>query len=191
MSAPIVVPFNFEPVSTLVTGANYTVPAGQYARAVISNYAGTLAINSSLFSVKTPHPTTYQSASTTGNFGTTETTFMTSTIDGRVNINFSTSYLGIATFRWRRAGNVLFMVDLSASDGYTSSITIQGKVITGDTFTTRTSLATTAVRSVSLRGYSDYEPEVFDFWLKAGDVITIGGFSPDVKMNLMLYNKIS
>lgn len=32
MSSPIVVPFNFDPIATTVRTANYTIPAGRYAR---------------------------------------------------------------------------------------------------------------------------------------------------------------
>jgi hypothetical protein len=45
MSAPIVVPFNYQPVSTTVQVASYTIPAGKYARVLAEcDSGGTITI---------------------------------------------------------------------------------------------------------------------------------------------------
>lgn len=36
MSAPFIVPFNFQPVSVSVKTASYTIPAGKYARVLVN-----------------------------------------------------------------------------------------------------------------------------------------------------------
>jgi hypothetical protein len=40
MSAPFIIPFNFQPVSVAVKTASYTIPAGQYARVVVECHSG-------------------------------------------------------------------------------------------------------------------------------------------------------
>jgi hypothetical protein len=56
MSAPFIVPFNFQPVSVSVKTASYTIPAGKYARVVVEvdsggvfTIGGVSAVTSSAF----------------------------------------------------------------------------------------------------------------------------------------------
>jgi len=50
MSSPIVIPFNFQPVTTSVKTANYTIPTGRYARVIPSfpSIATTTVANTNL-----------------------------------------------------------------------------------------------------------------------------------------------
>jgi hypothetical protein len=48
MSAPYIIPFNFQPVNTGISNSTYTVPAGKYARVVVNLSASARIFNTSL-----------------------------------------------------------------------------------------------------------------------------------------------
>lgn len=156
MAAPFIIPFNNQPVQTVATTANYTVPAGKYSRVCISNAIAPL-LNSAVL---------YESITHTGVFtiGVAQVTMVLAMDCRRV------------TFGFTGLGNGLY-----TSFGPTVSASIYHKLVSSGTTLqfvgdlkggTQISFiygsASTQLTSITY----ETNPLKNELWLKAGDVIS-------------------
>lgn len=185
MSAPFVIPFNFDPVSSVaVTSAGYTVPAGKYAYANIFTGNGNVLINGSVvFGNSQLTSNTYSTTST----ATSEITIVTapSNTSSKHSFTGTTAVTVAVTFRQRRGGSLVlsFVVNNSTN-------TVETYVLPGDTFTCQ-SVATAVTRTVIL-ATPVTSKLAYSAWLTAGDVLNFTSDSPvAVEGLLTVYNKIS
>jgi hypothetical protein len=91
MPAPFIIPFNNQPVNTGVTAASYTVPAGKYARVIVS--IGLTA--------------TFSNGGSLTNIG--------STTSGSTNYGVNTGHFNDKIELWLKAGDVLAFTTSLAS----------------------------------------------------------------------------
>lgn len=156
MSAPYIIPFNFQPVSTVASSSGtYTVPAGKYARVTISNAILPVLNSVNLFKNKNLYGNKNQSLSAATVFN------LVSTNVHRINftMNGSTStFVGIGSLA--TITNSIYDYTFTTSGSWT--------------FTTPSdTTAITMLNTINvLIALSVDTCDIQEIWLKAGDVLT-------------------
>ena len=165
MSAPYIIPFNFQPISTEVKNASYTIPSGKYA--YIFDSAGDLAINAA------PVVRSYGNSASVTYVSPNTFTHLPNTL---MRVDWSINGSGVDTFSITGYGT------FGRSDGVTSSGTFYFFPPPGQTAATVAAVSTNDTLSFTATTYLRFEQQI---WVKSGDVIT------GQKFWVTLYNQIS
>jgi hypothetical protein len=166
MSAPMIIPFNFQPVNTGSTTGTYTVPAGKYARAYIKNCLLPVLNGTSLYYSKNFGGTSMYTTATSQN----EHVFP-ETKCHRVTLGIQSSTAQTVYIKLGIGGSVVNGVDnhftmstnSSASYNLTSSTVLSG-------FKSATNSGNCWFTSIILDVC-----EIDELWLKAGDAVSHSG----------------
>jgi hypothetical protein len=156
MSAPFIIPFNFQPVQTVVSTASYTVPTGKYSKVLIEK-----AILPVLNSVSMARTAILTSNIVTG---TTGVIFGTPYDCSRLTLNFNTSVIIYVHFSPTVAASSTIY---TATNSSATNIVFNGEIKGGTPISVATSSAATITSVVS-----ELKPPLGELWLKAGDVLT-------------------
>lgn len=161
MSAPYIIPFNHQPVSTVITATtSYTVPVGKYARVNIAN-----AILPVLDGVAIYHTTTYPSGSKTVGTSSTQYPVVASNVH-RINITKDNNGDALS-INFSNVAVATSFYDLQFSGiGASSSHIFPGKTDLSILTMIKTTTAAT-LNSITV-DWSDVD----EIWLMAGDVLT-------------------
>ena len=155
MSAPIQIPFNFEP-KALNIGSSYTIPAGEYGFVTVQvNPSGTFTINGST-AINNPADSTFQNVSENGSSGTIYTVPSGRIFEGQVAGPSKDIVVGTVVFP---AGNAY---PVKIGPGGTVAAAVSGSGF------------------VSVSGYTRpaeraNPPLIATFYVKAGDVLSGSG----------------
>lgn len=157
MAAPFIIPFNNQPVQTVATTANYTVPAGKYSRVCISNTIAPL-LNSAVL---------YESITHTGVFTigvTTQVTMVLAMNCRRVTFGFTSLISGLYTSFGPTVSTSIYHKVVSSG----TTLQFVGDLKGGTQISFIYGAASTQLTSIT------YETNTLknELWLKAGDVIS-------------------
>lgn len=177
MSAPFVIPFNYQPSGTYSFSGNITIPQGQYGLLDYKLHSGTLRLNGTLIDAKAGVTEIYQDA-TTASTSTSEATLITASSTSAGWMTFYASAEASAnsntrTFRHKRNSVILDTFTIGTAGGSASVTTF---VLPNDTFTAQQSSGAALDRSISLIGIADRNiTNSNQIWLKSGDVLALTG----------------
>jgi len=162
MSAPYIIPFNHQPVSTVVSASGtYTVGAGKYARVSIDN-----AVLPVLNSVNMYNTVTVSSDAVAG--------------AGNANVSKAYEFYGnmdsVSVINTSNAGGTWHLAmnsPVASATSYSNTSAATGTI----TQTRKMSGFICASMNVTSQGYTtsfsiSYSSSVAEIWLKAGDVLT-------------------
>ena len=194
MSAPLVVPFNYQPFNVLVSNTSYTVPAGHYARVSVISQVGWVTLNGSAISTCGHNASTLMVGSglTTG--------YVTWYV-----VPFTRLYLSAYAAIFRTdgsSGTATYQVRVLASDLSVRHEFVIGGIANGVTATFPTIglnpgdqvqylVTNIGYNQADLYLYANSASTTvapFDLWLDAGDVIALD--SGAGSMNIQLYKKV-
>jgi hypothetical protein len=195
MSGTLLVPFNFQPVSSSTTlGDNYTVPSGKYAFVQYEICAGRLTLNGSYFDnspyngattytgTSTPSSSTILQTGTSTSVATTELTLITASVEGVLELTLTNpdSVASTFTYRHTRSGSTLSTWVFPAT---TTSASFKGLIAvkSGDLITVQSGSASAASRTATLGLMAGVERKTGSLWLKAGDVLAHSSYLAGTK----------
>jgi hypothetical protein len=200
MSAPLVIPFNFQPVQTVVTNASYTVPSGKYAKIVAFFTAGrSVSVNATNLVPATTNDSIKYITLNGSNILMEKVINVTLTA-ARTTLNGSTT----ATYNLTGfyGANSTYSITTYVSSTVTTSPFPSNPTsgVTSGTFSfSGTAFATCAVGGsaanpsiTAILGLSNSTlSDKIEFWAKAGDVITATASSAPFSIIYTEYNNIS
>jgi len=169
MTAPLVVPFNFQPVSVSVKTASYTIPAGQYAYVVAYlQDGGSFTIDGSTVLVSKSGGLSARSGTLTG----------------------GQSFTVAANNRWE--GQILYTSGTNVSIGGVSITSPSGTMVTGIVLGPSAVITHTGTNQTVYSGVEIPEENFTEisegFWVPTGTVINGAG---DWRATVSLYNQIT
>jgi hypothetical protein len=190
MSSPIVVPFNFQPVSTTLRTSNYTIPSGRYAYAIPN--AASCSINGSIFVCGTSSLTVA---------GTNAVMYPITGYSGDIRVfsNASNATKRLVTFQTVSAttSTVLDLLQATSTnvlefylmDGVISSI-VSGTRATGNYDPSRAGEGSPilGLNASASTTYTIQKIRTSPLWVSSGDVLSGNG---TFLWSVMEYNKIS
>jgi hypothetical protein len=161
MSAPLIIPFNFQPTSTSVGSSSYTVPSGKYALVKLSN---------AIYPVLNSVPMCYS--------------YSAGSVSGTVTPNFLSfaSNIGFHKYTWSSASNtgsvnwiniILPTGTLSFPPARTGAGSYTARAI--DEIPSLGASSSTSPWITTVSGIVVYYGVFNEVWLKSGDVLTFTG----------------
>lgn len=202
MSAPFIIPFNHQPVSTSIKTSAYTIPSGKYARVIPLNWSGTWSIpnnstgltytdagfdfNGSIIATQT-YSVTYSLTTTQS---ATKTNYIIPPAFSGVNCTYHVYCAGSASLdsfsSEHVSGSTVYTIGISGSSSVAqfmyeiNSVPKINRLII-------THIPNTAV-SITTRGMFSCEMAAEPFWVTEGDVLNSNG---NGYFLIEEYNKIS
>jgi hypothetical protein len=170
MSAPMIIPFNFQPILTAITASSYTVPAGKYAKVYLSGAILPTLNTVALYSNTANLLSSTISGAASGPISFPQYKFVHS-ITGTVNNNGGGSFfLGSIPLGGEPLSSLMYSLPTSGSSTLNLS---RPAVIGGGWFVGHPNTGITSLT------FNIYSPPVEGVWLKSGDILgfTAGNIS--------------
>lgn len=163
MASIVNIPFNFQPTTSAVTSASYTVPSGKYAKVYLLNCQGPILNGVNLY-----YTTTIPNVTWTGSTnGATSPTY--SIVNGVTKFNASLSNTYNSSYaRFYLYFNSVLIVS------YTSNTTINLALPLGTGYTYQLAISS-AYTNTLLQNIYFGSNSISEIWVKSGDVITFAG----------------